>query len=305
MNRLRRIAAATWRQRARTLRCPETPRLDGRRALVTGGNAGIGLATCAGLLARGAEVVMAARRPASASAACDALRAAAPPGAALHYVALDLADLRSVRACARALVAQHAPLDAVICNAGIWPQRRETSPQGHELAFATNVLGHFALLRALLAANALRPDARVVVVTGDIYVMARACTPDYRFAGALGGMQAYCRSKLGDIWIARELQRRHPQLHVVIAHPGVVATQLGGAPPARFDGLRRRLMLPSELGAETSLFCATQPLAKGVYLHNTLGEIRLEGRDPGADDAAAARLWDVCAALCSADEASA
>jgi NAD(P)-dependent dehydrogenase (short-subunit alcohol dehydrogenase family) len=296
MNRYRRLATAVWRQKARSLRCPETPRL----ALVTGGNAGIGRATCAGLLARGAEVVMAARSPAKAAAAGAELLRAAPSGASLRQVTLDLSDLRSVQACARLLAERHAPLDVAICNAGIWPQRCERSAQGHELAFATNVLGHFALLRELIGANALRPDARVVVVTGDIYVMARECTPGYRFAGRLGGMRAYCRSKLGNLWIARELQRRHPRLQVAIAHPGVVATDLGGAPPPRFDGIRRRAMLPIELGAETSLFCATQPLAKGVYVHNTLGEMALEGDDPAMDRAGAERLWEVCAALCRA-----
>jgi NAD(P)-dependent dehydrogenase (short-subunit alcohol dehydrogenase family) len=176
MNRFRRLAAATWRQRSRSLRCPDLPRLDGKRALVTGGNAGIGLATCAGLLARGAEVVMAARSADKANTAAETLRAV-PGGASLQCVSLDLTDLPSVRACAQVLAEHHAPLDVVICNGGIWPRRYATSPQGHELAFATNVLGHFALLRALIAANTLRPNARVVVVTGDIYVLARACTP--------------------------------------------------------------------------------------------------------------------------------
>ena len=181
---------------------------------------------------------------------------------------------------AAAHLAQHAPLDLVICNAGLWPQRHATSPQGHELAFATNVLGHFALLRDLSARGALARDARVVVLTGDIYVLASECTPDYEFRAPLGGMLAYCRSKLGDIWIARELQRRHPELHVAIAHPGVVATGLGGTPSPGIDRIRRSLILPIERGAETSLFCATQPVAKGAYIHNTLGEIR-SGRRSG------------------------
>jgi NAD(P)-dependent dehydrogenase (short-subunit alcohol dehydrogenase family) len=297
MNRFRRLMAAMWRQEVRSLRCPETPRLDGRRALVTGGNAGIGLATCAGLLARGAEVVMAARNPAKAEAAKAVLLRGAPPGASLSCVPLDLADLRSVEACARTLAERSAPLDLAVCNAGLWPQRHELSPQGYELAFATNVLGHFALLRALLASNTLRTDARVVIVTGDIYVMARECTPDFRFTGARGGMQAYCRSKLGDIWIARELQRRHPELHVVIAHPGVVATDLGGAAPGGLDRLRRGLMISPERGAQTPLYCATQPLAKGVYVHNTLGEVAFDADDPGGDRAAAERLWETCARL--------
>jgi NAD(P)-dependent dehydrogenase (short-subunit alcohol dehydrogenase family) len=276
VNRLRRIAAATWRQRERSLRCPDTPRLDGKRALVTGGDAGIGLATAAGLRERGAEVVSASRR------------AALP---------LDLADLRSVRSAVAGLARDGARFDVVVCNAGLWPRRHRTSAQGHELAFATNVLGHFALLRGLVAAGAIARGARVVVVTGDIYVLARECTPDFTFRTPFGGMLAYCRSKLGDIWIARELQRRHPELHVAIAHPGVVASELGGGSSGAFDGLRRRILLPIERGAETPLFCATQPLARGTYLHNTLGEMTLAPDDPAADDAAAARLWATCEAL--------
>ena len=300
MNRFRRIAAATWRQAERSLRCPKTPRLDGKRALVTGGNAGIGLATSRGLLERGANVLIASRNAAKAEAACADLRSHAVAGATVAAVSLDLADLRSVREAVAILAKDPAPLDVVVCNAGLWPQRYETSPQGHELAFATNVLGHFALLRGLIAARALAPNARVVVVTGDIYVLASDCTSDYAFGSAWGGVQAYCRSKLGNIWLAHELQRRHPDLHVAIAHPGVVATNLGGAPSERLGGFRRRLMLTLDRGAETSLYCATQPIAKGVYLHNTLGEIPFASNDPGGDRVRAERLWERCEKLASA-----
>jgi NAD(P)-dependent dehydrogenase (short-subunit alcohol dehydrogenase family) len=272
---LARMTGAVWRQRSRCLRCPEEPRLDGRLALVTGGNAGIGRETSRGLARRGATVVVASRREAEGS-----------------WVPLDLADLASVRPAVDRLerVAAGRPVDVLVLNAGLWPTRFALSPQGHEIAFATNVLGHFALVREL-EGRGLLPAARVVVVTGDIYIRARACTPDFRWSGRAGGQDAYCRSKLGNLWLVRELARRRPQLHVVAVHPGVVASDLVRG----FDAVKRLVLLDCELGAQTSLYAATQPgLASGAYLHNTLGRMELAPDDPAADDAAARALWAFC-----------
>jgi hypothetical protein len=80
--------------------------------------------------------------------------------------------------------------------------------------------------------------------------------------------------------------------------PGRRGHGLGGTPSPGFDRIRRSLILPIERGAETSLFCATQPVAKGAYIHNTLGEVTFGPDDPGGDDVSAARLWDLCEALC-------
>jgi NAD(P)-dependent dehydrogenase (short-subunit alcohol dehydrogenase family) len=298
---LRRIAASTWRQRARSIVCPDTPRLDGRRVLVTGGSEGVGLGTCRGLLRRGARVWMASRSRAKGERACAQLRAEFGAQAPVEFLPIDLADLDAVRAFAEALPRRlgGAPLDALVCNAGLWPQHHRLSPQGHELAFATNVLGHFLLVRLLLAARLLREDAHVVAVTGDIYILASECTPDYAFGTPFGGMLAYCRSKLGNIWIARELQRRHPALRVRIAHPGVVATSLAGPRRGRAAELSERMLLDVDRGAQATLVCLTQDgIAPGAYLHNTLGIVRHGDGDPGADAARAAELWDRCEALC-------
>ena len=140
------------------------------------------------------------------------------------------------------------------------------------------------------------------MVTGDIYVLQSACTPDYVWQGPLGGMRAYCRSKLGILWVAGELQRRFPALTVHCAHPGVVATNLGGSGSALGRRVRRRLLIDAEHGAQTPLLCATQPgLAKGGYYHNTQGMVRLPAGDPALDAASAARLWDLCEELANRD----
>jgi len=302
---LREYAAprAPWRlmsfgQARRTPRCPETPRLDGKLAVVTGATGGIGVEIARGLAKRGASLLLPCRNPAKGERVAAELRAAAP-GADVASVELDLEDLASVRRGAAALAgaAQGRAVDVLVENAGVWPQRYAETRQGLELAFGVNVLAHF-LLRRELAAAGLLADARVVMLTGDIYILASECTPDFRWSGPLGGMRAYCRSKLGNLWIAAELAQRAPRLEVAVVHPGVVATNLGGNAGAFGNRFKRWIMIPPELGAQMPLQCATQPgLESGGYWHNVHGRMRLAPDDPARDSAAAARLWETCEAL--------
>jgi NAD(P)-dependent dehydrogenase (short-subunit alcohol dehydrogenase family) len=295
---LPRVVRCVWRQTSRGARCPDTPGLEGRIALVTGGARGIGLETSRGLAARGARVISASRGETAGKAAAEALHAAF--GRPAHFVGLDLGDLSALPRTFEALgaVLDGRRVDIFIANAGLWPRRFARSAQGFESAFATNVLGHHALLRGLLARDWLADGARVVFVTGDLYVAAAGCSEDYAYRGPLGGAAAYCRSKLGNLWQARELARRRPGLRVQAVHPGVIATDLGGASGGLGAVAKRALLLSPEEGAQTTLFCATQPdLPSGAYYHNTLGRMELRPDDPGADDRRAAALWDRLEAL--------
>ena len=284
-----RLLACIWRQAARTPRCPDTPRLDGKLAMVTGGNAGIGREIARGLAKRGAEVIVAARNAETAKAACESI--AAETGALVRHLPLDLARLGSVVEATERLreLSGARPVDVLVANAGIWPQERATSTEGHELAFAVNTLAHHVLVRRMLAQKQLR--GRLVVLTGDIYIRASECTSDFSYEGPSGGALAYCRSKLGNLWFVRELGARHPELEVVAVHPGVVESGLGGGagPPALIRGA---IMIGCEAGAQAPLFCATQPnLERGGYYHNTMGLVRLPASDPAMDAAKAAALW--------------
>jgi NAD(P)-dependent dehydrogenase (short-subunit alcohol dehydrogenase family) len=292
-----RLARSIWRQSRLTPTCPEAPRLDGKLAVVTGGNAGIGREICRGLARRGAEVIVAARTRATAQTACLSIER--ETGATLHHVLVDLADLESVTAAVDALqaVTRGRAIDIVVNNAGIWPRQYATSAQGHEIAFAVNTLAHHVLIRRLLA-RGLVAAGRVVVLTGDIYVRARECTPEFKYEGAGGGAMAYSRSKLGNMWFAAELQRRHPELEVHVAHPGVVASNLGGEVTGFARTIRDMMMIGVEAGAQTPLICATQPnLARGGYYHNTMGHVILPESDPAADMQKAAALWERMEAL--------
>lgn len=294
---VRRLAGSMWRQASRSLVCPPTPRLDGKRFVVTGGGQGIGLGISRGLLERGAVVEIASRNSAKGTESCRRLREELGASAQVSFAAVDLSDLDAVRDFARSRATSGDRLDGLVCNAGLWPRRHGVSAQGHELAFATNVLGHFLLLEHWVG-HVLGDGACVVVVTGDIYILSDDCTSDYAYRTPLGGMLAYCRSKLGNLWIASELARRHPELRVRVAHPGVVATSLGGARSGLADRVSRRLMLDADAGAQTSLFCATQDLPQAAYLHNTLGLMELSDDDPARDAERAAQLWHHCELLC-------
>jgi len=109
---------------------------------------------------------------------------------------------------------------------------------------------------------------------------------------------AYCRSKLGNLWIAAELQRRHPELTVVVVHPGAIDSDLGGKAGAIGAWFKRTFMIDAELGAQTPLICATQDgLRTGGYYHNRFGLVCLPQGDPALDAAAAAKLWALCEQL--------
>ena len=289
-----RLMSAIWRQKSRTPRCPDEPRLVGKLAVVTGGNAGIGLEISRGLAKRGAEVIVAARNRTTSAAACQAI--AAETSTKLHDVPLDLSDLTSVAAATDGIakVAGGRRVSLIVANAGVWPRDHMTSAQGYEIAFATNTLGHHALVRAMIDRGLLADDARVVVLTGDIYIRQKECTPDFTYDGTGGGALAYSRSKLGNLWFTAELQRRYPRLEVCAVHPGVIDSNLGGArEPTGFGAfMRSKMMLGCEEGAQTPLWCATQPIERGAYYHNTHGRVTHPAGDPAANAEQAAALWD-------------
>ena len=124
--------------------------LHGKRILVTGVSAGLGVETARSLVAHGASVVGAARDLAKAEAATAQVRKdAAAHGGSFELVALDLADLASVRACADGLLAKGEPFDVIIANAGVMATPFEHTADGFETQFGTNHLGHFVFVNRI------------------------------------------------------------------------------------------------------------------------------------------------------------
>ena len=135
--------------------------LTGKRILVTGASAGLGVETARALVAHGAQVVGAVRDLDKAHRATEPVRAAAAEsGGGLEIVTLDLASLASVRACADALIAAGKPFDLIIANAGIMACPQSKTTDGFEMQFGTNHLGHFVLVNRI--ASLLKSGGRLV-----------------------------------------------------------------------------------------------------------------------------------------------
>jgi retinol dehydrogenase 12 len=235
--------------------------LSGRVCLVTGANTGIGRATAEALAGRGASVYVASRSAAKGEAAVSSIKAASGSGS-VFFLALDLADLGSVRACADAFLARGEPLHVLVNNAGVAGVRGLTK-QGFELMFGVNHLGHFALTQLLMERLAASAPSRVVTVASDAHYNARGI--DYaavrRPARGITGLHEYAVSKLCNVLFSQELARRTAGTGVTTyaLHPGLVASDIWRRVPRPVRGLVTRRMLSVSEGAATSLYCATSP----------------------------------------------
>ena len=201
--------------------------LGGKRILVTGVSAGLGVETARALAAHGAQVVGAARNLDKAKAATAEVRAQAANGGGLELVELDLASLASVRACADALVAAGKPFDLVIANAGVMATPFGKTADGFETQFGTNHLGHFVLVNRI--ASLMKPGSRLVNLSSSGHRFSDVDLDDPNFDSTeYTPFGAYGRSKTANILFAVEFDRRHKAsgVRATAVHPGGIQTEL-------------------------------------------------------------------------------
>jgi NAD(P)-dependent dehydrogenase (short-subunit alcohol dehydrogenase family) len=230
--------------------------LSGKRALVTGVSAGLGVETARALAAHGAEVVGAARDLAKAKAATGPARADAANGGSLELVPLDLASLDSVRACADALVDDGRGFDFVIANAGVMATPFGKTADGFETQFGTNHLGHFVLVNRI--ASLMKPGARLVNLSSGGHQVSDVDLDDPNFERTpYDPWVGYGRSKTANILFAVEFDRLHKAsgLGATAVHPGRIRTELG-----RYltDEAQRRL---AEIVAQLERLPGAKPMA--------------------------------------------
>jgi NAD(P)-dependent dehydrogenase (short-subunit alcohol dehydrogenase family) len=223
--------------------------LAGRRVLVTGVSAGLGVETARALAAHGAHVVGIARDLEKAQAATEGVRVAAREGGgSLELASADLASLASVRACADGLNDDGRAFDILIANAGIMACPFGKTVDGFEMQFGTNHLGHFVLMNRI--AKLLKPGGRLVNLSSAGHRFADVDLEDPNFEHApYAEFEAYGRSKTANILYAVEFDRRHRTdgTRAVAVHPGAIKTELSrhmarGAAEAMITGINDRLL---------------------------------------------------------------
>jgi NAD(P)-dependent dehydrogenase (short-subunit alcohol dehydrogenase family) len=284
------------------------PDQTGRVVIVTGASSGLGLATTRALAHRGAHVILAVRNEEKGQQAARQI-ATERPSASLDVRRLDLADLDSVRNFADAARADYPTINVLINNAGIMAPPRTMSPQGHELQFAANYLGHFVLTGLLLDRLQTGQDPRVVTVTSINHRKASIYFDDLTGQRHYRPMAYYNQSKLADALFGWELDRRlraaGSPVRSLLAHPGYSATSLQTTTPVGVVKIVfGRLLIPlaqaSERGALPQLYAATELNAEGGQLIGPSGAGQLRGAPQlvplaptATDPEVAQRLWDV------------
>jgi NAD(P)-dependent dehydrogenase (short-subunit alcohol dehydrogenase family) len=307
--------ARTFSSQSTTDQVLEGIDLTGKLALVTGASSGLGVETARALASKGARVVMAARDVPKIEQQAAAIRAR-HPAAQLEVMELHLDRPANVRAFAKAFLARHPRLNLLIANAGVMACPLMRTPEGWEMQFATNHLGHFLLANLLAPALIAGAPARVISVSSAGHQFSPVVFDDIHFERRpYDKWQSYGQAKTANILFALELDRRFAGkgVRAFSNHPGGIRTELGRhLTPEDIQLLTERSQQRAskgvmvwknvEQGASTQVWGATAPELDGkggLYLEET----QISGTEPppgsagcapyALDPEAAKRLWAV------------
>lgn len=247
---------------------------NGRIALITGANTGIGRVTAIELAMQGYHVFLACRDAARTHAVLEDIRSRSAGTAVAEFLPLDLGDLQSVRGCAQQFMDRQLPLHLLINNAGL-AGFKGLSKSGFELTFGVCHVGHFLLTQLLMPALKQADVARIVVVSSRAHLRTGGIDFDNLRSPTRspGGLKEYCQAKLANMLFVKGLAQRLQGTGITVygLHPGVVASDVWRSLPGFLQPLIKRFMLTTEQGAATTLYCATHAdVAKqtGEYYDN-------------------------------------
>ncbi|XP_071454080.1 retinol dehydrogenase 12-like isoform X1 [Hetaerina americana] len=307
--------------------CSNKERMDGKVAVITGCNTGIGLETAKGLALRGCRVIMACRNIEQTNKAAEEIKKAvreaqekdkrkgknsvgdgeasvqANADAIVEIYQLDLSAQKSVRKFAEKILEAEPQIHLLINNAGVMAIPRKLTEDGCEWQFAVNHLGHFLLTCLLLERICNTPGARIVNLSSVAHFLGSINFDDMNLEKEYSPVGAYCRSKLANLLFTKDLAKRLQGTGVTTyaVHPGIVATDMSRHfSRTLIPGLTwicrcigPYLVQNSEQGCQTTLHCALDKNAgneNGLYYSNCQPTSTSEQAN---DPELARRLWDV------------
>ncbi|GAB3800586.1 SDR family NAD(P)-dependent oxidoreductase [Spirosoma humi] len=287
----------------------DMPDQTGKTIIVTGGNTGIGYETALALTKAGANVTLACRDQQKAEKAAQAIRQQGGTGS-VETAILDLASLESVNQFAEQFRQTHARLDVLINNAGVMYCPEQKTQEGFELQFGVNFIGHFALTGALYPLLRGTRGSRVVTVSSMAYLRGQINFDNLHAEQSYDPYREYSQSKLADILLALELDRRIKRVGdsvlSIATQPGANSTELSRhMNQDAYDAALQRigtLMEPWQ-GALPSLYAATMPDVQGGDFYSPHEEggyrgypVKFPYADNALDEATADRLWTLAEA---------
>lgn len=238
--------------------------MQSKVVVITGGNAGIGLATAKGLAKKGATVCIVSRNQQKGEQAVEEVKnTSGNPN--VDLLIADLASLSQVRKLAQQILDKYDHLDVLINNAGAFFSDYGETEDGFERQFAINHLAPFLLTNLLLGRVKASAPARIVNVASRAHYRGSMNFDDLGFKKNYDGFRrAYSQSKLANVLFTKELARRLEGTGVTVntLHPGVVSTSIaekGGGLYGFLWKLVRPTMISTEKGAETSIYLASSP----------------------------------------------
>ncbi len=241
-------------------------RLEGKVAIVTGANSGMGLATTAALSDLGARVIMLCRNEERGEKALSELMK--KDGRSLELIICDLGDYDSIRRFAKQVKSEYEKIDILVNNAGFISLDRQETKEGLERQFGINHIGHFLLTELLL--SKMGEGSRIVIVASGAHKTGRIHFEDINLTHGFNVITAYSQSKLANVLYTRELARRTRNRGITVncCHPGAVATNIGidrntGFGKTITGALKPFFQTPEE-GAKTAIFLATDDSVKNI-----------------------------------------
>jgi NAD(P)-dependent dehydrogenase (short-subunit alcohol dehydrogenase family) len=287
-----------------------TPSTEGKIAVVTGANSGIGFATARALASSGATVVMACRNLERGELARQRILTETR-NERVAVEALDVSELSSVRDFAARFSARHERLDVIVHNAGVLVHERSETSDGIETTFATHVLGPFALTHLLRGMLTRSQPSRVIWVTsGGMYTTALDPDDLQSRQEPFDGVKAYARCKRAQVMLTEAFARRlGPEgVHVHAMHPGWADTPGVRRSLPSFHKVLAPLLRSDEQGADTAVWLATSPEAlrhDGCLWFDRATRRKHVVPWTRGKDSDAQVLWDTCARLARLDQLTA